>query len=147
MAPVHFQWRQTAFGGHPKSISQRPCRKAGSVLLPVPPITLEFFSQSIYALKHPGGVYQKQGVISMKTTTMTEDNFLAARLADHRPVDCWLANGVKLQGTILGFDTEVIFMKPQGANSPSDAMMIFKLQIASIAPASAKDCRSSCRAG
>lgn len=77
----------------------------------------------------------------MKNKAITEDGFLADRLADHRPVHCWLANGVKLQGTILGFDAEAIFMKPHGANSDSDAMMVFKMQIASIAPVSAKDCR------
>lgn len=78
----------------------------------------------------------------MKNKMMTEDGFLAARVADRRPVHCWLANGVKLHGTVLGFDTETIFMKPHGVKvSDSDAMMVFKMQIASIAPASEEACR------
>lgn len=68
----------------------------------------------------------------MKSRTMTEDAFLSARVADRRRVHCWLANGIKLSGRVLAFDAETIFLGDHEADS--DAMMIFKMQVASIAP-------------
>lgn len=70
----------------------------------------------------------------MKSKTMTEDAFLSARVSDRRPVHCWLANGIKLHGVILGFDPDTLYLKAHGAVDDSDAMMIFKMQVASIAP-------------
>lgn len=74
----------------------------------------------------------------MKYTSMTEDGFLAARVAEGHPVYCWLASGVKLEGTILAFDADTISMRPHASNGDEDVMLIFKMQIASIVPAPKK---------
>lgn len=75
----------------------------------------------------------KNRAIVMNNKMMTEDSFLSARVNERRPVNCWLASGIRLEGTILAFDTETIFMKLHSAGDDAAVMMIFKLQIASIA--------------
>jgi sRNA-binding regulator protein Hfq len=75
----------------------------------------------------------------MNNTTMTEDAFLTARVTEQRPVNCWLASGIKLEGTILAFDTDAIFMRLHSAEDDTDVMMVFKLQVASIAPVPQRD--------
>jgi sRNA-binding regulator protein Hfq len=70
----------------------------------------------------------------MKNKTMTEDEFLSALVADCHPVYCWLASGIKLEGTILGFDSEAIFMRPHTANDDLDAMMIFNAGFRAMDP-------------
>lgn len=68
----------------------------------------------------------------------TEDFYLKARVADRRPISCYLGNGTRLQGTIVGFDQEAIFMKPVGSEDDGDVMMVYKVQVASVSPDSAK---------
>lgn len=68
---------------------------------------------------------------------IAEDSFLQARVADRRPTYCWLGCGTRLQGIIVSFDEEAIFMRPTGGEDDADLMMIYKVQIASMMPVSA----------
>ncbi|HZT04964.1 MAG TPA: RNA chaperone Hfq [Steroidobacteraceae bacterium] len=69
---------------------------------------------------------------------LNEDFFLKARVADRRTVSCFLGSGTRLQGTIVAFDQEAIFMRPIGSEDDADIMMIYKLQVASVTPDPAK---------
>lgn len=71
---------------------------------------------------------------------LTEDSFLKARVADRRPVSCYLASGACLQGVIVSFDqeAEAIFMRSVEADDDADVIMIYKFQILSVVPDSAK---------
>lgn len=69
---------------------------------------------------------------------LNEDSYLKARVADRRAVSCFLGSGTRLQGTIVAFDEEAIFMRPVGSQDDADIMMIYKLQVASVTPDSAK---------
>jgi RNA chaperone Hfq len=69
---------------------------------------------------------------------MTEDEFLNARIMDKKPIYCFLANGVRLQGTIYENDFDVIFIKPLESEDDAGLIMTFKQQISSIMPISAR---------
>lgn len=45
---------------------------------------------------------------------------------------------MRLQGTIVAFDQEAIFLMPPGSEDDADVMMVYKVQIASVSPDSAK---------
>lgn len=67
-----------------------------------------------------------------QTQKLSEDCFLKARIADRRPVNCFLGSGTRLQGTIVAFDQEAIFMRPLEPEDDADVMMVYKLQVASV---------------
>ena len=100
-----------------------------------------FTAQVAIRLERPCCVGRLSKTSEMKNKTMTEDGFLSARVADERPVHCWLSNGIKLEGTISAFDAETIFMRLHPGSCDENVMMIFKMQIASIAPTSKRNSR------
>ena len=71
-------------------------------------------------------------------TTMNEDTFLHARIMDQKPVFCFLANGVRIQGTILANDLHAIFIKPPEAEDSADVLMVMKQQISTVTPISSR---------
>lgn len=66
-------------------------------------------------------------------TIMTEDTYFQKLITSGESVSCFLANGIRLQGSIRSHHGEAIFIEPH-ANSRGELMLIFKLQISSIMP-------------
>ena len=69
---------------------------------------------------------------------MTEDEFLQARIIDQAPVFCFLANGVRIQGTIVANDLHALFIKPPEAEDAADVLLVMKQQISTITPISSR---------
>jgi sRNA-binding regulator protein Hfq len=75
-----------------------------------------------------------------KTTNeeLTEKSYIQVCIEHQTPVYCWLANGVRLAGTIYAQDSDAVFLKSLEAQSTSEGMLAFKMQITSIVPISAR---------
>jgi sRNA-binding regulator protein Hfq len=74
----------------------------------------------------------------MSDKKMTEVEFLQARITDQEPVFCFLANGVRIQGTIVANDLHALFIKPPEAEDAADVLMVMKQQISTITPISSR---------
>jgi sRNA-binding regulator protein Hfq len=62
---------------------------------------------------------------------MTEDAFLEARTG--QPVAIYLINGIKLLGSLIGHDAEVVFLNPRDAHDDdATAMMVSKAAISTV---------------
>lgn len=71
----------------------------------------------------------------MQVATLTEETYLQNLVDNGESVSCFLANGIRLQGSIRSHHGEAIFLEPP-ANSRGGLILIFKLQISSIMPTS-----------
>jgi sRNA-binding regulator protein Hfq len=74
----------------------------------------------------------------MSDKKMTEDEFLQTRIMDQEPVFCFLANGVRIQGTIVANDLHALFIKPPEAEDAADVLLVMKQQISTITPISSR---------
>lgn len=67
----------------------------------------------------------------MQKEQLLQDNFLQRLSEDEIPVSIFLVNGIKLQGKVHAFDSDVILLKN------STTQMVFKHAISTIVPTQA----------
>jgi sRNA-binding regulator protein Hfq len=68
----------------------------------------------------------------MTNYALNENSYLQNLVDDHRPIFCWLANGIRLVGFLEAHDTEAIFIRCLESKNTRDTMMVMKQQITSI---------------